>query len=189
MAQLQPQQNGTFRILGFSEKIAAIDGFSGEIAGVCQMRLDFVGEVVELLGDSEVELDMSHGETASVVRIMAMSAMDHFQICDFEMAISICEILLELDPEDHNGSMVPLAYSYAMTSDNEAVEQLLPFLDMYDGEKELIRAIARFQGGSADVAVPPQIRKELMDAESDLSLRTAHLWLEIPKLKQLLYHD
>lgn len=186
MAELLPQDNGTFRVVGFSESIRKLDEFAGDISKVCQMRLNIVGEMMELLGDNEVELDMADKSTASVVRIMAMSAMDHFMICDFDMSISISEIVLEFDPEDHYAVVDTLIYSYAMSSDKEAVMQLLPFSNISDTEKELVIAIADFQTGNQHPIIPNEIKLELADAESDLFKRTEHLWLEIPKFKELL---
>lgn len=186
MAELLPQENGSFRIAGFADKVDRVDAVRDDIATVCQLRLDILSEVMELLGDNEVELDMSDRQTASVVRVMAMSAVDHFMVCDFEMSASISEIVLELDPEDHFSVVSTLVYCYAMLEDADAVQQLLPFADMPDEEKELVSAVAAFRCEEKNIILPEGIVKQLLDPESDLSKRTAGLWLEIPNFKTLL---
>ncbi len=157
-----------------------------KIQEACQVRLDASIELIESIDDEDdIELDLSDSTTSAAVKLMAQSSIDHYMICDFEMAISLAETVLELNPEDTDGVMEPLAFCYAMLGDSDAVKDIVPFIQETDEEKELLYALAAFKSDSK-ASVSEKLRSQLIDKNSDLSHKTEHLWLAIPGFREIL---
>lgn len=150
----------------------------------CQIRLDSSIELLQSIDDDdEIEFDLKDSNTLSAIEIMSLSSLDHYLICDFDMAISLGETALELNPEDTDNVVEILAYSYAMTSDKSAVQDILPFLQNDDREKELILAICDFNSGKK-IKLSETLKASLQDENSELNKKNAHLWLIIPNFKK-----
>lgn len=130
----------------FEVRLALADLYmeSSEVEKACQTRLDGVNlfiDVLDELGEQEIELDMSDEFNLLVIDALYMSALDHYNIGDYEMAIAFLELSTELDPEDHFEANTLLTFAYAAFGDKESLEYQLEILTITKDETELLNAI------------------------------------------------
>ena len=134
--ELIPTADQTFEIRGgdfarrLNESRRAERG--GEVERACEMRFESFRRIAALLpDDEEVVLEWNDAETRAAVETMHATAVDHFLIDDFEMSAGVCELLLEVDPEDHCDTTTLAAQSYAALGEYDSFEAVAA--DMAEG--------------------------------------------------------
>lgn len=132
-ATLNPTPDQTFEIMGrgaydFSGVLSRAREMqvSGDVAGACNERFQVVQRLQEILPEEEeVILEWDHRNTRAALEVIYASAIDHFLIDDFEMSAALLELLLELDPEDHQESVVLLAFNYLALDEQELFDEVV----------------------------------------------------------------
>ena len=99
---------------------------AGDVREACDMRFQAVRRLQDLLPEEEeTYLEWNHRNTRAALETIFASAIDHFLIDDFEMSAALLELLLELDPEDHQEAVVLLAYDYVALGEQELFDEVL----------------------------------------------------------------
>lgn len=99
---------------------------AGKVAEACNERFKACQCLQALLPDGEeVILEWSHRNTRAALQVLHASAVDHFLIDDFEMSAALLELLLELDPEDHEEAVVMLAFDYVALDEQELFDEVV----------------------------------------------------------------
>lgn len=132
-ATLNPTPDQTFEIMGrgaydFSKVLSRARDMqiSGDVSGACNERFLAVQRLQEMLPEEdEVILEWEHRNTRAALEVIYASAIDHFLIDDFEMSAALLELLLELDPEDHQESVVLLAFNYLALDEQELFDEVV----------------------------------------------------------------
>ena len=219
--ELIPTPDQTFEIRGgdFVRRLAESRRAeqAGEIERACGMRFESFRRVAALLPeDEECVLEWNDANTRAAVETMYATAVDHFLADDFDMAAGVCELLLEVDPEDHCEATVLAAQSYAAIGeydsfeavaedipDNAPVRAVLTMLVAYRRDGVLPEgAVGDFRRrhpqyyAEFTAAEHPADDKYLQDIESaapstaaqarELWLRTENLWRLCPEFVQAL---
>ncbi|MBP3455516.1 MAG: hypothetical protein J6K38_04560 [Alistipes sp.] len=130
--KLRPTDDQRFEIIGrgrydFVRRAAAAADMqaAGDVESACNERFHAFQDIVALLPEEEeVELRWEHDNTAAAIEILHDTAVDHFLLGDLEMATAVLEMLLDVDPEDHTGSVCLLALCYAATQEWEAFDEI-----------------------------------------------------------------
>lgn len=167
----------------FAECIASSDRLmqQGETAQACQMRLDAAMEILEQIDDApeDLELDMNNEDNHPIVELVCNCGLDHYHICDFEIAAVMFETVLQLDSDDHFDILTPLAYCYAAMGEHDALEDVKPLLkfsrvefDFFDGFSKII--MGRTHSFSENT------KTELNNPESELFNKIEHLITNFP---------
>ena len=128
--RLVPTPHQTFEITGFDFAAALERSYrlqsEGDVHGACTLRYDSFRHIVDTLpDDDEVVLEWEHRNSRAAIETVQASAVDHFLLGDLEMATAMLEMLLDVDPEDHTGSVVLLAFCYVATDEYELFDSLL----------------------------------------------------------------
>ncbi|MFR9504065.1 MAG: tetratricopeptide repeat protein [Rikenellaceae bacterium] len=98
----------------------------GDIAEACNMRFRAIQNLQELLpDDEEVALEWEHPNTQAAIELVNLSAVDHFLIGDYEIAMALLELSLEIDGEDHLESSNLLAFCYLATEEYELFDEVI----------------------------------------------------------------
>ena len=134
--ELIPTADQTFEIRGgdFVRRLAESRRAerAGEVERACEMRFESFRRAAALLPeDEECVLEWNDANTRAAVETMYATAVDHFLIDDFEMTAGVCELLLEVDPEDHCEATLLAAQSYAALDEYDSFEAVLA--DMAEG--------------------------------------------------------
>lgn len=132
-ATLNPTPDQTYEVIGGGEydfvKILTRSRerqAAGDIEAACDMRFQAVQRLQDLVPDGEeTNLEWSHRNTRAALETVFASAIDHFLIDDFEMSAALLELLLELDPEDHQEAVVLLAFDYVALGEQELFDEVL----------------------------------------------------------------
>lgn len=112
----------------------------GRTEEACNERLRAFSAIAELLPEEEpAELSWEHGNTREAIEIIRDTAVDHFLLGDLEMAMGMLELLLDVDPEDHTGSVDLLALCYVAAGEWESFDAMT--LDLSD--KSAAAVVAR----------------------------------------------
>ncbi len=190
------------KILSRSREMQA----AGAVEASCEVRFQAVRRLQDLLPEGEETiLEWNHRNTRAALETAYASAIDHFLIDDFEMSAALLELLLELDPEDHQEAVVLLAFDYVALGEQELFDEVLnDVTDKYpsrtllllwsafcrDGrlpEGELQRFRSRYAPWFAEftAAEHPADEAYLRDIESDRPSKQAQareLWLQTENL-------
>ena len=134
--ELAPTADQTFELRGgdFARRLAESRRAErgGDVEHACEMRFDSFRRIAAVLpDDEETVLEWNDAETRAAVETIYATAVDHFLIDDFEMSAGICELLLEVDPEDHCEATVLAAQSYAALGEYDSFEAVAA--DMAEG--------------------------------------------------------
>ncbi|MEG1611798.1 MAG: tetratricopeptide repeat protein [Alistipes sp.] len=132
-AYLNPTPDQSFEIVGSGEydfvKVLAHSRemqTAGEIEGACNERFLAFQRIEELIPEGEeLILEWNHPNTQAALEILYASAIDHFLIDDFEMSTALLEMLLDLDPEDHQETIVLLAFDYIAMDEQELFDEVI----------------------------------------------------------------
>ncbi|MEG2366414.1 MAG: tetratricopeptide repeat protein [Alistipes sp.] len=132
-ATLNPTPDQTFEIVGSEEydfvKVLAHSRelqTSGDVEGACNERFLAFQRIEELLPEGEeLILEWNHRNTQAALELLYASAIDHFLIDDFEMSAALLEMLLDLDPEDHQESIGLLAFDYVAMDEQELFDEVI----------------------------------------------------------------
>lgn len=132
-ATLNPAPDQTFEVVGggdydFVKVLSRSREMqeAGDVREACDMRFQAVRRLQDLLPEEEeTNLEWNHRNTRAALETIFASAIDHFLIDDFEMSAALLELLLELDPEDHQEAVVLLAYDYVALGEQELFDEVL----------------------------------------------------------------
>ena len=151
---LNPTPNQTFEIVGRgASDFATILRHSYElqeqehnIEAACNERFHAFQRIVEMIPeDEDIILEWEHAPTRAALELIYASAVDHFLINDFEMAAGMFEMLLDLDPEDHTGCIVTLAFCYIAMEEYELFDEVINDISDKQPEKHLLMMWAEFR--------------------------------------------
>ena len=151
---LNPTPNQTFEIVGRgASDFATILRHSYElqeqehnIEAACNERFHAFQRIVEMIPeDEDIILEWEHAPTRAALELIYASAVDHFLINDFEMAAGMFEMLLDLDPEDHTGGIVTLAFCYIAMEEYELFDEVINDISDKQPEKHLLMMWAEFR--------------------------------------------
>lgn len=219
--ELIPTADQTFEIRGgdFVRRLAESRRAerTGEVERACEMRFESFRRVAALLPeDEECALEWNDTNTRAAIETIYATAVDHFLIDDFDMAAGVCELLLEVDPEDHCEATVLAAQCYAALgeydsfdavaedmSEGSAMRAVLTLLVAYSRDGRLTdEAVAEFRRrhprchAEFTAADHPADEAYLQDIESaspsaaaqarELWLRTENLWRRHPDFIEAL---
>lgn len=145
-ATLSPTPDQTFRIEGrgdydFSRTLRRADEAQrrGAVDEACNLRFHAFQRLAELIpDDEEVILEWEHPNTQAALRLLYGSAVDHFLIDDFELSAAMLELLLDLDPEDHEEATWLLAFDYVALADYDAFDEVINDVSDKYPEKPLL---------------------------------------------------
>lgn len=145
-ATLEPTPDQTFRIEGrggcdFTRMLRRSDEAqrSGAVDEACNLRYHAFQRLAELIpDDEEVQLEWTHPNTQAALRLLYRSAVDHFLIGDFELSAAMLELLLDLDPEDHEEAVWLLAFDYVALGDYDAYDEIINDISDKYPEKPLL---------------------------------------------------
>ena len=151
---LKPTPNQTFEIVGRGDyDFAAILRHSYQlqeqeqnIEAACNERFHAFQRLVEMIPeDEDIILEWEHAPTRAALELIYASAVDHFLINDFEMAAGMFEMLLELDPEDHTGCIVTLAFCCIAMEEYELYDEVAFDISDKQPEKYLLTIWSEFR--------------------------------------------
>lgn len=128
--ELVPTADQTFEIRGgdFVRRLADSRRaeHAGDVERACEMRFESFRRIAALLpDDEETILEWNDPNTRAAVETLHATAVDHFLIDDFEMSAGVCELLLEIDPEDHCEATILAAQSYAALGEFDSFDAVL----------------------------------------------------------------
>ncbi len=159
---LHPTSNQTYEIcaidgqydfvslLKVSDKLQS----KGDIDGACNLRLNGVHVLEELLGDESEDIRLEWGDENSrcAMELLYRSGIDHFLISDFELSSALLELLLELDEEDHLECSTMLAYNYVALQEFELFDEVINDIsDKYPAHSLLLLWCGYMRDGSLDM--------------------------------------
>ncbi len=182
-----------------------------DFEGACNTRLNAFQRLVELIPeDEQVALDWEDGPSQAAILTGYYSGIDHFLLGDWEMAAAIFELLLDIDPEDHNEASVTLAYTYLAMKEFDSFDEIIDDISDKLADKVLLllwsgylrhgrvgdSELARFKTNfapyyseftadihPADAAYLADIRSTRPSPQArarELWLETEHLWVQFP---------
>ena len=196
-------------------RLAELYTATGAFQKACDTRFAACQRLMELLPEEDdadpIPLDFEKKENQCLLFLLQGSAIDHFLICEFELAAALLETLLDLDEEDHLNASQTLAYCYVALGERDSFEAILPDLDDKNPEKALAERWAQrqFDGKIASASLAefqrkhPAVYREftadehpvteayLADIDGErpssesrarlLWLKTEHLWQQFPE--------
>ena len=151
---LTPTPNQTFEIVGRGEydfvtllhHSYELQEQEHDIEAACNERFHAFQRIVELVPEEEdIILEWEHANTRAALEIIYASAVDHFLINDFEMAAGMFEMLLDLDPEDHNGCITTLAFCYIAMQEYDLFDEISNDISDKQPEKHLLMMWAEYR--------------------------------------------
>lgn len=151
---LNPTPNQTFEIVGRGEYDFAsilrrsyqLQEQDNNVEAACNERFHAFQRLVEMIPeDEDIILEWEDAPTRAALELIYASAVDHFLINDFEMAAGMFEMLLELDPEDHTGCIVTLAFCYIAMEEYELYDEVAFDISDKQPEKFLLAMWADFR--------------------------------------------
>ncbi|MFI3331456.1 MAG: tetratricopeptide repeat protein [Rikenellaceae bacterium] len=160
-AELQPTIDNNFqivydentpttfeKILYDSQKLEMCDN----VKGACDLRYEGFQQLMKLLPEDEaISLDWEDKNSYNAMMLLSFTAIDHFLIGDFEMSAAMCELLLDLDPEDHTDATKRLAYSYVALEEWELFDEVIDDISDKYPEKSILKLWSGFlQGGKIE---------------------------------------
>lgn len=183
-----------------------------DFEGACNTRLRSFQRLVELIPEEgePIALDWEDEDSQAAIVTGYYSGIDHFLVCDWEMAAAIFETLLDLDPEDHLEATIPLAYIYIAMEEYDSFDDIINDVnDKYIDKViltlwsefrrtgklphgEVVRLKSRFKPYYDEFIAPqhPASDAYLRDVQSErpskeamareLWLKTEHLWTLFP---------
>ena len=136
MIELVPTADQTFELRGgdFARRLAESRRAerAGDVVRACRMRVEALGLIAGVLPeDEECILEWNDANTRAAVETLSATAADHFLIDDFETSAGVCELLLDVDPEDHCDATTLAAQCYAALGEYDSFEAVLG--DMAEG--------------------------------------------------------
>ena len=149
-AQLKPNADETFRIVamddaeGLYDFQAIIDRSrrmerEGNVEAACNLRYQAFQRIYDLLPEGEETiLDWHDDNTQAAVMLINYSAIDHFLIGDWEMSAGMCELILEVDPEDHLEATIRLAYTYIAMDEFESFDEIINDISDKYADKQIL---------------------------------------------------
>lgn len=125
--ELMPTPDQTFEIRGgdFARRLSESRRaeHEGDVERACEMRFESFRRIAALLpDDEECILEWNDANTRAATETLYASAVDHFLIDDFDTAAGMCELLLDVDPEDHCEATVLAAQCYAALDEYDSFE-------------------------------------------------------------------
>jgi len=150
---LKPTPDQTFEIepvTGCDFRAVLRDSGAAQRAGrfdeACNLRFHAFQRLTELIPENEeVILEWSHANTRAALDVIYLSAVDHFLIDDFEMSAAMLEMLLELDPEDHEEASWLLAFDYLALGDYDSYDEIANDVSDKYPEKSILSLWAEFR--------------------------------------------
>lgn len=217
-AELVPTANQTFELSGRGEYdfVSTLERSyrlqaENRIEEACNVRYSAVQRLMELLpDDEEVILEFGHRNSRAALELVSASAVDHFLIGDFEMSAALCELLLELDPEDHLECIALEGFCYVALGEYELFGEIAGDIADSAPEKQILKLWSAFrQSGELPENEMRTLRERfsalfdeftadshpvddgyLTDSQSErpsrrasarrLWLQTEHLWAQFP---------
>lgn len=167
-AQLKPTANQTFELNGRGDfDFAALLERSyrlqdeGRAVEACEVRYAAVQRLVEFIPDDEqVVLEWGHRNSRGALELLRASAVDHFLAGDSEMAAAICEMLLDLDPEDHTGCVALAGLCYIDMEEYELFDETVNDIADSMAEKPIAMLWSSFRRtGRLDEALVRTLRE------------------------------
>lgn len=160
--QLFPTGEQTFEIRGgdFARRLAESRRAerAGEVERACQMRFESFRRIAALLPeDEECILEWNDADTRAAVETLHATAVDHFLIDDFDTSAAMCELLLEVDPEDHCEATVLAAQCYAALGEYDSLEAVMS--DIPD-TSAIHAVLTMFVAFRRDGAIPQELAAE-----------------------------
>lgn len=152
-ATLNPTPDQTFEIEGrgaydFLRILRRSDDLqhNGAVDEACNLRFHAFQHLAELIpDDEEIILEWSHPNTRAALDLLYRSAIDHFLIDDFELSAAMLEMLLDLDPEDHEEATWLLAFDYVALGDYDAFDEVINDVSDKYPEKPLLTLWSEFR--------------------------------------------
>lgn len=222
--RLVPTSNQTFEIAGEGEcNFASVLSRSYELQGqgrfeeACNLRFQAFQRLAAVIpDDGETLLEWGHRNTQAALELLRATAVDHFLAGDTEMAEAMLELLLDLDPEDHTGSVALLGFCYVASGEYELFDEISMDIADTQAEKHILRLWRRFrESGELEPESLRTLRERfgayydefrradhptdagfVSDLESErpsraalareLWLRTEHLWAREPQFIEAL---
>ena len=128
--ELMPTPDQTFEIRrgDFARRLAESRRTEreGDVERACEMRFESFRRIAALLPEEEeCILEWNDADTRAAIETIYASAVDHFLIDDFDTAAGMCELLLEVDPEDHCEATVLAAQCYAALDEYDSFEAVM----------------------------------------------------------------
>lgn len=162
---------------------------NNDVEGACELRLRCAIELLEAIEsldeDQEIELDMSNRDNHPAVELLAASAFDHYQICDFEMTAALLESALLFDSEDNFSLINTLGYCYVALEDFEALEDIKPLLNFGRVASEFFDGFTSFMKGRK-VKFSDRLKSELSTPTSELRTQVNPLFMHFSALEELI---
>lgn len=119
---------------------------NGAVDEACNLRFHAFQHLAELIpDDEEIILEWSHPNTRAALDLLYRSAIDHFLIDDFELSAAMLEMLLDLDPEDHEEATWLLAFDYVALGDYDAFDEVINDVSDKYPEKPLLTLWSEFR--------------------------------------------
>ena len=132
-----------------------------------EARFDAAQAILEAVGEDEVLLDWSDGNTRAALELLYASGADHLSVGETDMAVALWEMLLAMDEEDHLSVSVPLAIAYVEIEDYDCLEEVMFNISSKSPEYYLVQLWAEYR------------RTGGVDRDSLRMLRTRHkVWFE-----------
>lgn len=150
---LRPTPDQTFEIVGrgpydFTDQLsrARAAQHAGRVDEACNVRFHAFQRIAELIPDGEeVILEWGHANTRAALDIVYQSAVDHFLIDDFELSAAMLELLLDLDPEDHEEATWLLAFDYLALGDYDSYDEVANDVSDKYPEKSVLALWSEFR--------------------------------------------
>lgn len=152
-AVLKPTPDQTFEVVGsgaydFTTVLTRTRGMqaAGDVEGACNERFQAFQRLAALLPENEERvLEWNHRNTRAALEVLYASAVDHFLIDDFEMSAAMLELLLELDPEDHQEAVALLAFDYVALDEQELFDEVINDISDKRASRELLLLWSAFR--------------------------------------------
>lgn len=97
-----------------------------DFEAACNTRLNAFQRLVEIIPEEgETVLEWEDENSQAALTCGYRSGIDHSLAGEWEMAAAIFEMLLEVDPEDHLESTVPLAYVYIAMQEFDSFDEII----------------------------------------------------------------
>lgn len=151
--ELKPTLSQTFELVGRGlwDFAAALDRSyrlqdEGRIGEACDERYAAVRRLIDFLPEDEtVVLEWAHRNSRAALETVHASAVDHFLAGDFELSAALCELLLDLDPEDHTECVSLLGWCYVAMEEYELFDEIANDIPDSLPEKHLLLLWSEFR--------------------------------------------
>lgn len=151
--QLKPTLNQTFELVGrgdfdFVSVLRRAEHLQADnrIDEACNERYAAVQRLIDILPDDEdIILEWNDRNSRAALEVTEASARDHLLIGDVEMAAALCEMVLELDPEDHLEALPLAAFCYVALGDYDSFDEIADDLSDKSPEKHILNLWAAFR--------------------------------------------